>query len=114
MPSSYPLNVTAVAMSPTVAKLTWQPPAPEHRNGRVHEYSIIRVTLPNGDLQELKTDKMEIVFKGLRPYTSYFFIIAAKTVSFGPFSPQEFLTMPEAGEHLITLNLSLSYLNFSQ
>ena len=90
--------MSADAIPPTTAKLTWQPPDPENRNGHVREYSIIRVTLPNGDLHQLKTNQMNMVLKDLHPYTNYFFIIAAKTVSLGPFSPQVFLNMPEAGK----------------
>ena len=98
VPSAPPLSVVVEALSPTVAKLTWKPPAPEHRNGRVREYSVIRVTLPSGDLQELKINQREIVFNDLHPYTTYFFLVAAKTVSLGPFSPQVFVNMPQTGE----------------
>ena len=97
-PSSPPVNVTAEAISPTLAKLTWEPPDPEHRNGRVQEYAIIRVILHSGELQELVSSNTEMVLEDLHPYTKYFFLVAARTVSLGPFSLQEFLHMPEAGE----------------
>jgi hypothetical protein len=110
-PSSPPLNVSAEPISPTVAQLTWQPPDPENRNGRVREYSIIRVTLPTGDLHELMTSNSEMVLEDLHPYTNYFVIIAAKTVYLGPFSPQEFINMPEAAPSAPVQIISLRVLS---
>ena len=88
----------AVAISPTVANLSWQPPALENRNGLIREYSIIRVTLPIEDLHHFWTNALHMLFTDLHPYTNYFFVVAAKTVSLGPFSQQVFLDMPESGE----------------
>ena len=96
-PSSPPLNVTAEALSPTVAKFTWQPPDLDSRNGRIREYSIILVTLPQGNLHQLMTINSELVLDNLHPYTEYFVVIAARTISIGPFSPQVFVNTPEAG-----------------
>ena len=96
-PSSPPLNVTTEVLSPTVARLTWQPPDPENRNGRIREYSIVRVTLPIGILHQLMTSSTEMVLDDLHPYTVYFVVIAARTVSLGPFSHQVFFNTPEAG-----------------
>ena len=98
MPSSPPLNVTAKALSSTVAKLMWQAPNAESRNGMIREYSVVKVTLPSGDLEELITNETYLDFHRLRPYTNYFFVVAARTVSLGPFSNQTFLSMPEASK----------------
>ena len=100
--------MSAEPISPTVATLTWQPPDPENRNGRVRGYSIIRVTLPTGDLHQLMTNNSEMVLEDLHPYTNYFVVIAAKTVSLGPFSPQEFINMPEAGEMITIIIIRFS------
>ena len=96
-PSSPPLNVTAEALTPTVARFTWQPPDLENRNGRIRKYSIILVTLSTGDFHQLVTINSELVLDNLHPYTDHFVVIAARTISIGPFSPQVFVNTPEAG-----------------
>ena len=94
-PSSPPQNVTAIAVSSTLAELFWLPPPSEHQNGIIHEYSVIKVTLPSGHLEELTAVDATISFDGLHPYTPYIFVVAAKTVALGPFSDQVKLEMPE-------------------
>lgn len=108
MPSSPPLNVTAKALSSTVAKLQWQPPNAENKNGVIREYSVVKVTLPSGDLEELITHETYLDFHRLQPYTNYFFVIAARTIALGPFSKQTFLSMPEASKTFQKLLLRLS------
>lgn len=98
-PSAPPQNVMATALSSTSAKLFWLPPTSDQQNGIIREYSVIKVTLPSGHLEELTATEAEIVIDHLQPYTPYIFVVAAKTVALGPFSDQVKLEMPEESRH---------------
>ena len=108
MPSSPPIDVTARASSPTEANLAWKPPVVEDRNGHIREYAVIRVAIPSGELFEFKTNSTQLDFRNLQPYGNYFFIVAAKTISLGPFSAQIFLNMPEASKDDLVLMVTVA------
>lgn len=108
-PSSSPQNVTAVAVSSTLAKLSWLPPSSEHQNGIIREYSVIKVTLPSGHLEEHTATDAIISFGDLHPYTPYIFVVAAKTVALGPFSDRVKLEMPEESRSYMLQYICMKY-----
>ncbi len=83
VPSGPPTNFTLSPLSSTSVQLSWDLPLPEYRNGIVRQY-IIHVQLPVGEILSYATSSNSYAVSGLRPYTTYFFSVAAVTVGEGP------------------------------
>jgi hypothetical protein len=83
VPSGPPTNFTLSPLSSTSVQLSWDLPLPEYRNGIVRQY-IIHVQLPVGEILSYATSSNSYAISGLRPYTTYFFSVAAVTVGEGP------------------------------
>ena len=83
VPSGPPTNFTLSLLSSTSIQLSWDPPLSEERNGIVRQY-IVHVELPVGEILSYTTSSNSYAVSGLRPYTTYFFSVAALTVGAGP------------------------------
>ena len=98
-PSDAPSNVSVVALSASLAHLTWQPLPLSHINGIITDY-IIRIAGVDTIeqlVQEFHTQKTNLTIE-LDPFYTYNFAIAAHTIALGSFSAPIDLKMPEAGE----------------
>ena len=83
VPSGPPTNFTLTPLSSTSVQLSWDLPLPEYRNGIVRQY-IVHVELPVGEILSYTTSSNSYTISGLRPYTTYFFSVAAITIGEGP------------------------------
>ncbi len=94
------LNVSVAALSATSARLTWEPPPPEHHNGIIGQY-LIRVTgVHTSEQFELSTENTIVAIGDLHPFYAYKFAVAAQTIAVGPYSNPATLQMPEAGKSI--------------
>lgn len=80
--------------------MTWNPPPPEHHNGVIRVYAVIMIELETGNVEQSETEDTTMLFEGLHPFNTYHFVIAAKTIGFGPFSMPTTFQMPEAGKSI--------------
>ena len=83
VPSGPPANFTLSPLSSTSVQLSWDLPLPEHRNGIVRQYTV-HVELPVGEILTYMTSSTSYAVSSLRPYTTYFFSVAAVTIGAGP------------------------------
>ena len=74
-------------LSSTSAQLSWEQPVPEERNGIIRQY-IVHVALPVEDTISYTTGSTFYVVSGLRPFTRYFFSVAAISIGAGPTTEQ--------------------------
>ena len=67
--------------------LMWDPlPRPDH-NGIITGYVINITALDTGNTVQISTHINNATLDGLKPFTTYFFIVAAQTsIGVGPFS----------------------------
>lgn len=96
MPAAPPQNVAAEVLSSTSAQLSWEPPPLDQQNGVIQEYEVIMVVLSPPLWAEHNVSDTLFYVDGLQPYTNYLFVVAATTISTGPFSDPIHLDMPEA------------------
>ena len=102
VPSSYPQSFLAVASSSRSAIITWEPPRLTDQNGIIVLYTINVTVADSGELFQLTSTTTSLTVTTLRPFTSYFCIIAASTsVGIGPFSTVITLQTPEDGMSLV-------------
>ncbi len=67
--------------------LSWDPPQPEDKNGRIVRYAIDVTRKNTGQNFQLFTTQTSFNIENLVPYTVYTFMIAASTnAGSGPFS----------------------------
>ena len=106
VPSGYPRNLTAMAVSSTSISVTWKPLAPEDQNGIITGYVLNVISLKSRETVDVSVQNstLQTSVDGLTPYTTYIISIAATTsVGQGPFSPVTTVNTPEDGEGLIVL-----------
>ena len=106
VPSGYPRNLTAMAVSSTGISLTWKPLAPEDQNGVITGYVLNVMSLKSKETVEVSVlnSTLQTSVNRLTPYSTYVINIAATTsVGQGPFSPVTTVNTPEDGEGLIVL-----------
>ena len=103
VPSSYPQNFLVAASSSRSATITWEPPQLTEQNGIIILYTINVTIAGSGEMFQLTSTTTSLTVSTLRPFTTYFCIIAASTsVGIGPFSMVVTLQTPEDGMSLIT------------
>ena len=94
-PDGPPIEARMTDVQASTISLSWLPPEPELRNGRIRKYAIcIRIfsTFPGSCLREIILDmkntldtRIEYDVVDLKPYTKYIVDISAGTaVGFGP------------------------------
>ncbi|XP_041986316.1 tyrosine-protein phosphatase Lar isoform X3 [Aricia agestis] len=89
VPGAPPMNVTAVAISPTAIRVTWQPPPAERANGRIAYYKLLCVESGRGDSEAtvVKLNQTSFVLDELRRWTEYrIWVLAGTSVGDGPAS----------------------------
>ena len=97
-PGGAPQLVTAEAITPTVLVLKWQPPLAEDVNGVVRSYAVNITELETGRLNQYLSSDLNITVEMLHPFYRYRYIVAAETISLGPFTDPSVIHMPEAGK----------------
>lgn len=83
------MNVTAVAVSPTAVRVSWQPPPAERANGRIAYYKLLCVESGRGDSEAtvVKLNQTSFVLDELRRWTEYrIWVLAGTSVGDGPAS----------------------------
>lgn len=83
------MNVTAVAVSPTAVRVSWQPPPAERANGRIAYYKLLCVESGRGDSEAtvVKLNQTTFVLDELRRWTEYrIWVLAGTSVGDGPAS----------------------------
>lgn len=98
MPSQPPDAVTVNPLNATSATVSWSPPPPEHQNGIIQSYTIRVEGVHTQEDFDLSTNSTEVVVGNLRPFYSYRFIVAAITISHGPYSAPITVAMPSQGQ----------------
>lgn len=114
-PSSPPVNIEAVANSPTSVAISWDPPPLQARNGLLRQYSLL-ITAETPWLQfteELVVNgtSTELNATGLAAFVTYHIQINAHTISPGPLSTALPVTTFETAPSSPPCNLSLSILS---
>ena len=86
-------------MDSTSARVSWQPPPFEDRNGIISGYHVrvIGLNTPNNDVLPPVNATMLLV-EGLHPFYAYRFSVAAVTVAIGPFSTAVTQKLPEGSK----------------
>ena len=96
VPTGYPQNIAALALSSRAVLLTWAPPTTEDQNGFIREYTINVSAVETGEEFQAMSTTTSITIITLSPHTTYCFIIAASTnVGMGPFSTALTVLTPE-------------------
>ena len=101
-PSSVPRSVTVVAVNSTSARVSWQPPPFEDRNGIITGYHIRVLGLNTPDNIALPpVNATMLLVEDLHPFYAYRFSVAAETVAIGPYSTAVTQKLPEGSKSAI-------------
>jgi len=96
VPSGFPQNLQANAISPTEVMVTWKVPQPVDTNGIIIAYTLLLFSSRN--VSNITTSQNFWNVSGLQPFSTYIFSVAASTsVGIGPFSTNISITTPETG-----------------
>lgn len=88
VPSGFPLNLSVVGLTTTTTRLTWAPPAPAERNGRITHYIVVYRDINSQQNSTNRTADTHMTLHGLRPDTTYDIRIQAfNSKGGGPISP---------------------------
>ena len=99
-PASPPLNIDAEAISPDSLWLSWDPPAPEARNGIIRWYSILIVSEQTwvNYTEVWLANGTELNITGLTAFITYDIQIKAHTILPGPYSSSYSITTLQSGK----------------
>ena len=99
VPSGYPQSFMGTTPTSRSAIFTWDPPPPDQQNGLIVEY-FINITVANsGETFQETTTENSLSIYTLKPFTTYFCIIAASTsAGIGPYSTVFTLQTPQDGK----------------
>jgi hypothetical protein len=107
-PSESPANVSVIPLNATAVSVTWDPPPPEHRNGIIQGFSIRVVGVHTPEDYTVSTISTDTLIRGLHPFYSYKFTVAAVTTSHGPFSNPITVMIPPFGKSMSSSLLQLA------
>jgi len=97
VPSGFPQNLQANAISPTEVVVMWDIPRPVDSNGVILTYTLLLFS--SGNVSNITTSQKYWNVSDLQPFSTYTFAIAASTsIGIGPFSTNVSITTPEAGK----------------
>lgn len=100
VPSGSPERFSGTALSSDRIVLTWDPPLMQNRNGIIRDYIINVTALDTEENSQYVTSDHNLTLDSLIPFSSYAFIIAARTlVGAGPFSTVITIRTLEDGEY---------------
>lgn len=83
------MNVTAVPVSPTTIRVSWQPPPADRANGRIAYYKLLYVEAGRSDSEAtvIKLNQSSFDLDELRRWTEYrIWVLAGTSVGDGPTS----------------------------
>ncbi|XP_062843560.1 receptor-type tyrosine-protein phosphatase F [Trichomycterus rosablanca] len=87
-PSGFPLNLSVIGLTTTTTRLTWAPPAPAERNGRITQYLVVYRDINSLQNSTNRTADTHMTLHELRPDTTYDIRVQAFTSKgSGPMSP---------------------------
>ncbi|XP_060762519.1 receptor-type tyrosine-protein phosphatase F isoform X3 [Neoarius graeffei] len=88
IPSGFPQNLSVVGLTTTTTRLTWAPPAPAERNGRITHYIIVYRDINSHQNCTNHTSETHMMLHDLQPDTTYDIRIQAfNAKGGGPLSP---------------------------
>ena len=97
-PSSSPQNLTVSAINARSVYLSWSPPPREHHNGVIRQFWINITEVDTGRRFQRTSVDTSFTLPSLHPFYTYWFSVAAYTVSLGPFTEPSVLQMPQDGK----------------
>lgn len=97
VPTGPPLGVTAVSISSTSIRISWQAPQLELQNGDISSYHIGVLELETGTIQTFTTVSTDSIYvvNSLHPFYNYNCSVAAYTNGVGPIDFDVVQTSPE-------------------
>lgn len=97
-PSSAPENLRAVTVTSSSITLTWNAPPEPTRNGVIRHYLVNITEEDTGiGLYPFFTSTNSFVVPSLHPYYTYWCLVSAYTVDYGPFTDVLRVTTMEDG-----------------
>uniref|UniRef100_A0A8C6PLD9 Receptor-type tyrosine-protein phosphatase F n=1 Tax=Nothobranchius furzeri TaxID=105023 RepID=A0A8C6PLD9_NOTFU len=88
VPSSYPQNLSVVALTSTSTKMAWEPPPLAERNGNITKYVVMFRDINGQHNNSNSTRETQMTIQGLQPDTTYDIRVQAFTSKGGgSFSP---------------------------
>lgn len=112
VPNGPPVGVSAVSISSTSIRMSWQAPVLELQNGAITSYHINVLEMETGQLltfTTVPTDSIYVV-NNLHPFYHYNCSVAAFTNGLGPSAHSVVLTLPE-GELDLTVTSNLIFIS---
>ena len=97
VPTLGPESVMLMAINSTTLLVSWVPPPFEQQNGIIREYRVNITERETGMVYHLATAATSLTVPSLHPFYTYDCIVAAVTISEGPYSGEVNITMPEDG-----------------
>ncbi|XP_020616069.1 receptor-type tyrosine-protein phosphatase delta-like [Orbicella faveolata] len=97
IPSAAPANIRSKGLDSTSLEISWDPPPPRHRNGRITNYTV-KYREKGGRASFVNVDgiKSSIRLHNLKKYTTYFVWISASTsIGTGPTSSKHTFSTAE-------------------
>ena len=99
VPSGPVVDISGYAASSHSIKLMWSPPLAEKHNGIIVGYVINVTVLENNDTYSLVSQTSSALLSTLKPYRTYTFAIAARTViGVGPTGKLLTIKTPQTGK----------------
>ena len=111
-PSSAPLELSAIPLSPQSLSISWKPPPNELINGELRSYSVRVMAVATRNVTFWMSALPTITIGPLHPSYSYLVSVAATTVKQGPYTTEIKVTMLEAGMHLVAVSPLLKVKTF--
>uniref|UniRef100_A0A1A8MRL6 Receptor-type tyrosine-protein phosphatase F n=2 Tax=Nothobranchius pienaari TaxID=704102 RepID=A0A1A8MRL6_9TELE len=88
VPSSYPQNLSVVALTSTSTRMAWEPPPLAERNGNITKYVVMFRDINGQHNNSNNTTETQMTIQGLQPDTTYDIRVQAFTSKGGgSFSP---------------------------
>ena len=101
VPTGPPQGVEVQSEDPTTLVLSWQPPSPENQNGIIVHYKVNITEMETGRLLSFTAvNTTTLSVNMLHPFYTYTCIVAAVTVSIGPYSATVEVELPEDGKEV--------------
>jgi receptor-type tyrosine-protein phosphatase Q len=96
VPSSPPVGLSVIPLTPQDLLVSWQAPPRELQNGLIRSYTIQLLTVATGILTLRNSSSLNVTIKSLHPHYEYEISVAASTVGLGPYSTEITVIMPES------------------
>ena len=77
----------------------WSEPPPDAHNGVIRNYEVVLTDQNTGIMSQITTQRTDVQFENLNPFTSYSYQLRAVTISPGPLSNAQLVRTLEDGEY---------------